>query len=165
MNAVNTMTETDFNQHKSKDAPLSMDDIKDCYYQPSTQTVIDTIHPITGVGVWSKKTLAETQAEYDGAEVWDFDKAIEHKQNEAKTAPKEISAERFEEMLYVLPPVGWKNEGGAESFKMSERWSGNITGIYCRIGERFFEFLDDISLSHDAICKRCKDTETRKLTA
>ena len=134
---------------------MNITDVKDCYYQPGTLTIIDTIHPTTGLGLYGKKTLADVKEEYEGAEIWDFDKAIAHKEESDKTTPQEISAERFDEMLCVLPPSGWVRRDGAESFKMSERWSGSITSIFCRIGEKFFEFRDTIATSHDEICKKC----------
>jgi hypothetical protein len=72
-------------------------------------------------------------------------------------------------MLGVLPPVGWRNDGPAESFKLSERTSGSITGIYVRIGDRYFTFKDGITLAHAECCEprediesvRCSETRTQ----
>ena len=76
----------------------------------------------------------------------------------AKLPPEEITKERFWYMLEALPPVGWKHGAGCESFKMSERWSGNVTYIYARIGEKYFEMRDDIRTPHDVIIEKCKES-------
>lgn len=75
-------------------------------------------------------------------------------ENQFKTEPKEITRETFTEMLGMLPPVSWHHDIHGESFKMSERQAGLITAIYVRLGERFFEFHDDIRTPHAECCKR-----------
>lgn len=52
---------------------------------------------------------------------------------------KEITQERWDEMLEVLPPQKWKTVRGVEIFQMSERTFGNITGHFARVGDRCFE--------------------------
>jgi hypothetical protein len=42
--------------------------------------------------------------------------------------------EKFTEMLEVLPPKNWRNDGDFESFLMSEHWSGPYTHQYARRG-------------------------------
>jgi len=67
---------------------------------------------------------------------------------------KEITKDRFWYLLEVLPPVGWKRGEGSESFKMSERLTGSITTIAARIGEKYYEFNDNITMSHDAVIEK-----------
>lgn len=45
-----------------------------------------------------------------------------------------VSAKTFTEMLEVLPPKNWRNEGDFESFLMIEHWSGPYTQQYARRG-------------------------------
>ena len=52
---------------------------------------------------------------------------------------QEITAERWEDMLNILPPEKWQTVAGVEIFRMSERLTGNITAHFARIGERYFE--------------------------
>ncbi len=111
-----------------------------------------------GVYYCGNKTLEElratdpeiqliTESEY-------FDKMYEL----VKTNVSEITAERYFDMLEILPPVAWSSSGGVESFKMSERLIGNITDIYAkkRIGltDRYFTFIDKITLPHTEIRDR-----------
>lgn len=62
-----------------------------------------------------------------------FDDAYDRMQAAAKTEPVEITPDKWDYALGVLPPVAWKNSGGGESFKISERLVGAITAIYVRL--------------------------------
>ncbi|OVZ88299.1 hypothetical protein CBW54_09625 [Yersinia kristensenii] len=70
----------------------------------------------------------------------------------------EITAERFNDMLEVLPPLDWHfNEaGGAQSFKMVEMYCGNITDIFAQYGERYFTLRDCVTLPHGDILRKIK---------
>jgi len=50
----------------------------------------------------------------------------------------EITAERYDEMLNVLPPVAWERQEGVERFLMSEFTIGNLTEQYAQAHGRFF---------------------------
>lgn len=82
------------------------------------------------------------------------DDAMQRYENQFKTEPREITQEKFTEMLCILPPVSWHHDSHGESFKMSERQAGFVTAIYVRIDQRFFEFHDDIRTPHADCCKR-----------
>lgn len=60
------------------------------------------------------------------------------------TEPVEVSAERFDEMLNVLPPRFWVRGGYWESFQLMERTCGNVTLTLVRrrqdAKDRYFEF-------------------------
>ncbi len=102
------------------------------------------------------ETLDEIRQRYSDAVYIDWETASREKENAAKLPVTETTMERFWEMLEVLPPAGWKTDGAGESFKLSERWSGNITDIYARIGKRYFHLCDDICLPHAEIIRRCE---------
>ena len=57
---------------------------------------------------------------------------------------KEITKERFWEMLEVLPPGGWVR-GTLETFYMIERQHGNITRQFGRLGNRYIEKFIDLA--------------------
>ncbi|MGH8078495.1 MAG: hypothetical protein ACREPE_14390, partial [Lysobacter sp.] len=65
--------------------------------------------------------------------------------------PIEIDEERYQDSLDVLPPQDWVRRGGSESFKLCEYYSGNVTSIFARIGDRYFELRDSASMSHEKI--------------
>ena len=71
-----------------------------------------------------------------------------------RTDVSEISEERFNDALNVLPPVGWTTRQGVESFRISERIWGSITDIYARLGDRYFVLSDDIRLSPGIVADR-----------
>jgi hypothetical protein len=69
---------------------------------------------------------------------------------------KEIEAERYYEMLVILPPVAWHNDSRAESFKCPEEIVPGIVDIFVCIGERCFTFADSIRLPHGTCCERVR---------
>lgn len=128
------------------------------FYSRSENTVIDTCRdtnpPRSHI---QNETLNEIRARYPDAEYIEFEKAIKIIEEKHRLPVREITKEYFWEMLEVLPPAGWKKETGCESFKLSEKWSGNITDIYARIDKRYFTLRDTIFLPHNEIIKRCKE--------
>lgn len=48
--------------------------------------------------------------------------------------PTEITADRFHEMLEVLPPMKWEHRGSFQSFLMSEFLTGVYTSQYAQRG-------------------------------
>lgn len=134
---------------------IKMEDIKDCFFDPTSNQIIDAVHPITGGGVWGGDK-AKIMAEYPNAVVMDFDAAIKAKEDALKTPPEVITADKFFEMFEVLSPAGWVDRGHTESFKMSERLSGNVTSIYARIGKTYYHMVDSIFTPHESIIAACK---------
>jgi hypothetical protein len=62
---------------------------------------------------------------------------------------REITQERFSEMLNVLPPCKWTGPGTVqESFHVSEFLSGNIVSWFVQINGRFFQIDDVCTLTH-----------------
>lgn len=51
---------------------------------------------------------------------------------------REITREKFWQMLEVLPPMNWTRKGDFESFLMSEFTSGSFTEQYARRGEKYY---------------------------
>ena len=127
------------------------------FYSIAQKCIIDTCTdenpPRTHI---QGETLEEIRNRYPDAEYTEFESAYTIIQNSHKRGVTETTKEEFWEMLEVLPPTGWKTGDSCESFKMSERWSGNITDIYARIGNRYFTIRDDIRTTHEAIITRCK---------
>lgn len=126
------------------------------FYSAKTNSIIDTCTdenpPRSHI---QRETLEEIRARYPDAEYIIFDDAIKISEEKHRLPVREITEKDFWEMLEVLPPAGWKQEPNCESFKLSERWSGNITDIYARIGERYFTLRDTIFLPHTEIVNRC----------
>ena len=56
---------------------------------------------------------------------------------------KEITAERFHEMLEILPPVVWQHRDGVERFMVSEALSGTYHSQFATCHGRYFEGVVD----------------------
>jgi hypothetical protein len=61
-----------------------------------------------------------------------------------RTAPVEITEEQFYRALEVLPPLQWVVLGGAETFAMSEFYTGRMTSMYCAINGKYYQIIDHI---------------------
>ena len=77
-----------------------------------------------------------------------FDEAEARFEAQFKTDPVQITESEWWYALEVLPPEDWHHTGAGESFKMSERLAGSITGIYVVLDEGYFMFNDSAQLPH-----------------
>ena len=134
---------------------MKTSDIKECFYVPGKPGIIDAVNPATGRGLYSGETLTEVNARYPSAVLGDFETVCDSQDAYWISQPVQITADRFNEMLGVLPPVGWESQSNGEVFKLSERTSGMITAIFCRLGDRYFEMQDRIDMPFDAVIKAC----------
>ena len=101
-----------------------------------------------------EETKKEYQAKYPELELMSFSKALELSQTADKKryeagVCKEITEERFDEMLNVLPPDNWINYSTNESFRICEDLTGELSNFYIRVfdgefpnhKERFFSVV------------------------
>ena len=136
-----------------------MRDDQKVFYQPGKPGIIDLAIERAGVltGGYSGETLDAMRLRYPDAEVGELGPVSAASEEMFKCKPVGITEARFVEMLEVLPPVGWVQRDGCESFKLSERTSGNITAIFARIGTQYFELQDSIFTKHEQIIAACKE--------
>lgn len=121
-------------------------------------------------GVWrvtgyaGSKTLEQLNAHGD---TWELVTEEEAKArfHQANFQPvSEITEDRFIDMLEVLPPLDWTGGEHCQSFKLSEMYSGNITDIFARYGDRYFQLRNLVTLTHKQIIDEIKafiDAEKR----
>lgn len=102
-------------------------------------TCIDVCLP-DGRGEYSRETLDEIRKRYPGAECVKLGPWVDAKEQSLCSKPEEIAEEKWIEMLEVLPPQNWKHSKRGESFELCEHTSGRITGIYVRLGGKFYAF-------------------------
>ena len=103
-----------------------------------------TIQP-DGSEYWENQYKAEEEREYKVMSFDDF-QALEKKMI-IDMPMTEITAERFNEMLNVLPPKAWTTHDGVEMFCMSEFYTGTYT-TQCAHDHRtgkYYEKLVDIT--------------------
>ncbi len=67
------------------------------------------------------------------------------------TNPSPITFDRFHEMLEVLPPQNWHNNGKIEYFQMCEYYTGNITSYFACYEKQYFTFRNIADLSVEAV--------------
>lgn len=139
---------------------LNVDEITECFYVPGSVQLIDVIHPDDGLSLYGKADHSAIQAEYPGAVRMSFAEAcrqIDAAQVAHYVKPvSEIDDATYWERLEVLPPHDWRTVDGVESFKMSERLCGSITGIYAQYRGRYFTMTDDCRLPASEIAARVR---------
>lgn len=108
------------------------------------------------VGVYGGRTVAEMEAQYGAAKVLrgTMDEYMKLHDADWRTEPERISQEKWDYYLGVLPPHGWRQVDGVESFKVEETISGYMTTICARKGDRFWTFVDRITLPAREIAAR-----------
>ena len=72
------------------------------------------------------------------------------------TQPEEIDRDRFLEMLEVLPPCKWTKGLAWESFHISERLTNNLVSWFLNDGDKYYEFVDEATLSTNDIGKKMR---------
>lgn len=126
-----------------------------CIYSTRTNRLIDFVF----AGEADEEAIRRLAEYGPDLVVLDLKEAAKREDDAHRTEPAEISAERFQEMLGILPPVGWRITGNGESFKISEPLTGNIHSIFVKLNERHFTFDDCITLKHDEICAKVFHSE------
>ncbi len=137
---------------------LPYDAYTECWYVPGETHIVDVIHPDDGLTLHFAEDAAQICARYPTAQriscddAWKAADAVGTERYRKDVS--EVSEERFNEALNVLPPVGWTRHQGVESFRISERIWGSITDVYARLGDRYFVLSDDIRLSPAIVAER-----------
>lgn len=105
---------------------------------------------VDGLCVYSKEPLETAKVRMATCgytlEVVDSKTAWERQSTSYITEPVEITAERFDELLNVLPPEHWHSAANFESFQLMEKTINDVTMTCVRIGRgdwaRYFSFED-----------------------
>lgn len=130
------------------------EDAKTVIFCSRTAHAIDILAP----GQDGPSRIAALAAEYGPAlTLLSPTEALERSEAPFISGVEEISEDRFDEMLNILPPAGWKTDSDGESFKMCEFTCGRITAIFVRIGQRYATFSDRMSTPHRECCRRAAE--------
>lgn len=91
---------------------------------------------------YSRETVADFMTANPDAKLMTLDDAVDLIQAEQIkrfcTGIKEITAERFWEMLEVLPPAKWRNDGNMEIFHNPEHIVADLVDWFIRVNDRYF---------------------------
>jgi hypothetical protein len=130
---------------------IKLDDLTHCFYVPGAGNIIDTAFKNEAgeyVSHIHRMNLMQMRDERPDVVLGVLDDWIEKEEQRLIGTPEAITKEVWWEALECLPPESWQNNGGGESFVMSEYYSGRITSIYVRLGERYFTWHDVCCLPH-----------------
>ena len=84
-----------------------------------------------------------------------YDELLNEFLEETSSQPaQEITGDRFYEMLECLPPCSWYRGAIVEYFYVCERLTFNLVSYFCRIDDRYFEFIDYDNKTHDEVLDR-----------
>jgi hypothetical protein len=72
------------------------------------------------------------------------------------THPAQITTERYDDMLNVLPPCRWKTRAGIEAFHVSERLTGNLVSWFAHTKNGYFEFVDRADITEEYLINKMK---------
>jgi hypothetical protein len=100
------------------------------------------------LGLYTRKSLEQLQEADPAIQLISVDEFVAITEAAMTTDPTEVDKAKFWDLLEVLPPGGWQRNGGAESFYMTEFYSGRVTTHVVRIGERYFTFNAPVMLHH-----------------
>ncbi len=99
------------------------DKVTEAYARPGEDSLIDCIHPETGLTFICGETFEQVRERYPNAErinIADWNKAIAAKQDEP-VIWQEITEEKYNYYLEVLPPAAYAR-GFAGGFLVGEPW-------------------------------------------
>jgi len=106
-----------------------------------------------------KKTKADVMAEYPEVTittVGEAAKLIRERADIKYISPaKEITEDRYNYALEVLPPLHYQNNEHGTTFKLSEFNFSTITNIYCHTNGKYYELSNHATLKHDDIINLC----------
>jgi len=107
---------------------------------------IDFLGP-NNKGAYCNKTRDELEAERGvKIELVDSDTLLARARDHARLPIKEITRQSWWDAFECLPPLCYAGTGGAESFFCIEPYTADIHYGYVRVGERYFEFRDRVSM-------------------
>ncbi|MCP2234015.1 hypothetical protein [Erwinia aphidicola] len=110
-------------------------------------------------------TLEQLNADGGNFEMVTFEEAYQRHCDTYILAPVEISAERFNDMLELLPPLDWHIGASSQSFRLMEMTCVNVTAIFAVYGGRYFELCDRVTLTHDEIIGKIRGSIGAKQSA
>lgn len=125
------------------------------FFVPSHNTVYAWAKQQNGEWVteFSAKTLDSVRSIYPDVELMPFAQVQVIQNIGYRREWTEITQARYIVQLEMLPPMDWCRGYGGESFKSMEFSGGDVTAIFVRYGERFFECRDLHTLTHKELIR------------
>lgn len=114
------------------------------FYVPGSGVIFDFAIQHEGVyrGRFGGKTIEQAAVENKGITMMTWDDACKKidAENAARFSDiKEVSEERYEEMLCVMPPKNWISDNGAVSFLLCEPVTCNWYNCFVQYNGKYYE--------------------------
>jgi hypothetical protein len=126
------------------------------FYTPKNCTLIDQIDD-NGLSICFQSDLEEMKRLHGEVYVITFGEFMTLKkqwsQENCITKPTEITKEKYNDMLEILPPENWRNIYELEYFQMCEYYMGNYTSYYSKYCGKFYTFRNQAWLKPDEVFK------------
>lgn len=121
------------------------------FYIPGERFAHDEVIERDGVevGRWGGLTIAQEQQKHPKMVCLEREECVKQIMDLAISPAQEITEDLFLEMRNYLPPVEWVRSVECETFHVAEFDVFDVTGIYVRIGARYFKLKDSYKLSHE----------------
>lgn len=107
---------------------------------------------------WFDDTLDEYKAKHPQTQVLTMRELEQIIEKAAITQPEPITAATYNDAFECLPPAYMASGINTESFQMSERYTGRVTGTYVRIGDEHYRFNDIMGKPHSDLVKKVNDS-------
>lgn len=127
-----------------------------CFAVPGEDSIIDIVHPVTGLSMIEKESLEQIRLRYPSAVLCEFTEHMNAKANRQDSEPREwaeVTTERYYDMLNVLPPAAM----GHGAFLVGEPYDHHAkTGrprfaCFKMEGEKCYEL--SCHITHAEFCK------------
>jgi len=130
------------------------------FYRPGERWTYDSVVVRDGqeVGEFTNQTLEQAKEKHPDLVCIEKEECVRQIIELVVKPAQEISASAFKDMLALLPPCSWVKTPSAETFHMSEFDVFDITGIYVRLGARYFVLRDTYKLTHDERIAKVRET-------
>ena len=106
--------------------------LEKCFYVRGSTEMQDAARLVDGIwkGFYSGETLEQMRERVPEIELRDINEVVDEIDAANVAAychpPKKIDAERYDDLLNVLPPCAWTRHAGAECFYISEAWTADL---------------------------------------
>lgn len=122
---------------------MSHINITEGFYSPSKNVVVDALHPLTGLGLYSSKKKDELEVQYGPLERLTLDEAVDRIEKLHLSSPEPITEEDFISAFECLPPENSGSAHGVKLFQSMEKFSGRVTATYAQLPDgRCFAWHD-----------------------
>lgn len=126
------------------------------FYERGETGAIDKIDPFTGRGIYSKKNIDELRLKYPNVCILTYEQVNDQidealKEKYPLLDAKEITEEKYYEMLECLPPMQYKTGAKAITFKLEEMTCGNITSgfLHLKSNDKYYQMNVRYKTTHD----------------